>query len=85
MQFDRAMALLLTGHKVQRPSWVREDGNTHLKLLVDGDQSHIIREGTEIRFTRTISVTRDGGLNGGDLAASDWVEVPTTPPTRAEG
>lgn len=75
MQFDRAMALLLEGHKVQRPSWVRDDGNTHLKLVISGDEAHVIREGTEIRFTRPISITRDGGLGGGDLAASDWMVI----------
>ena len=81
MQFDRAMALLLAGYKVRRPSWARDDGSTHLKLAIYGEQSHVIREGTEVRFTRTILVMRDGGLGGGDLGASDWEVVPGETPT----
>jgi len=89
MQFDRAMALLLEGHNIQRPSWVRDDQNTHLKLVVSGDTSRVIREGFEVVFTRVIASTRDAGLNGADLAASDWQVVDnaatkstvTSPPT----
>jgi hypothetical protein len=76
MQFDRAMALLFAGHKVQRLAWVRPDKNTHLKLATADGNHLVVMEGVEIVFTRSVPFTKTCGVHGADMAADDWEVVP---------
>jgi hypothetical protein len=77
MQFDRAMALLLSGQKVQRTTWIRPEKNTHLKIINDGNTSHAVADGVEIVFGRPIAFTNDIHISGRDMVACDWVVVAT--------
>jgi hypothetical protein len=81
MQFDRAMALLFAGHKVQRTAWVRPDKNTHLKLVTTRGIQLVVMEGVEIVFTRSIPFTKTCGVHGADMGADDWEVVPGDTPS----
>lgn len=80
MQFDRAMALLFAGQKVQRASWVRPEKNTHLKLVTKDGNQLVVAEGVEIVFSRPIPFVKSCGVHGVDMAADDWVVVPDDHP-----
>lgn len=81
MQFDRAMALLFAGHKVQREAWVLPEKNTHLKLMKKDGFQLVVMEGVEIVFTRPIPFLKSCGVHGVDMAADDWIVVPGDTPS----